>query len=78
MLAGVTTTVEDFCNGFDDPKARCETIGLFFTAACRASTGLPYVVGVYHTHRDRQHIQATAMRFAEVPDQGNLHIQDNL
>ncbi|KAH7174934.1 uncharacterized protein B0J16DRAFT_404785 [Fusarium flagelliforme] len=71
MSANATTTIEDFCNGFDKPKARWETIALFFTAACRAATDIPYVVGVYDTHHDRQNIQATAMRFAEVPDQGN-------
>jgi hypothetical protein len=64
MSANATTTVEDFCNVFDEPKARWETIGLFLMAACPAATDLPYVISACDTQYNRQNIQATAMRFS--------------
>ncbi|CAG9982671.1 unnamed protein product [Clonostachys byssicola] len=65
MSTDPTSTLEDFCSRFDEPRARWETIGLFFTAACRAATDSAFVVGVYDTEQDRQNMQGTAMRFSD-------------
>ena len=54
MCLDTTTTLEDFCSGFNEERAWWEIIGLFFTTSCRAATDLALVIGVYDTQQDRR------------------------
>ena len=65
LAANANTTLEDFCAEFSYGNARWETIGLFFTAASRASIETLPFDALYSTKKEQRYFQKLAMLFSD-------------
>ncbi|XHG07179.1 hypothetical protein AWENTII_010339 [Aspergillus wentii] len=59
------TTFDEYCAHFAGQNARWETVGLFFTAVCRASVDLAYAEPLYGSEQQRRKIQKLTLSYSD-------------
>lgn len=65
LTADDNATIEDYCTNFCQRSARWETLGLFFTAACRAATDIPCFAPLYSSEQQRRSFQRLSMHYSD-------------
>ncbi|KAJ5420624.1 hypothetical protein N7465_003143 [Penicillium sp. CMV-2018d] len=59
------TSFDEYCANFSGEKARWETLGIFFTAICRASVDLAYAEPYYGSEQQRRKLQKLALSYSD-------------
>ncbi|CAG7933522.1 unnamed protein product [Penicillium olsonii] len=59
------TPFDDYCGEFCGQNARWESLGIFFTAACRAAVDLSYAETLYGSEQQRRKIQKLALSYSD-------------
>lgn len=59
------TSFDDYSGEFCGQNARWESLGIFFTAACRAAVDLSYAETLYGSEKQRRKIQKLALSYSD-------------
>lgn len=59
------TLFDEYCGNFCGRNARWESLGIFFTAACRASVDLAYAEPLYGSEQQRRKIQKLSLLYSD-------------
>lgn len=65
VMTIASTTLDDYRRNLTSPGARWETLGLFLTALCRATTDVAYFEPLYDSQSQRCKLQRLSLNFSD-------------